>query len=65
GADMAPGAGCWKEDQKHGQGKWTSKEETYEGSYAANMRDGQGTCLYASGDQYRGEWKADKRLGVA
>ena len=36
---------------------------SYIGSWRAGKRQGQGRCLYASGDQYEGDWEEDVRDG--
>ena len=39
-------------------------EGTYEGQYHVNgQRDGVGTCTFANGSHYEGQWKADEYHG--
>ena len=56
--------GSWKNDKKHGQGKYIVSESCmYEGAYVEDMRQGRGKYVYPDGSVYEGDWLADLRHG--
>merc|ERR1712022_57762 len=69
------GAGVYKwvkmtTDEESGEEKIATDDEgnkvfqsEYEGSYADNMKDGEGKMNYPDGGIYHGSWKFDKRHG--
>ncbi|MGV0953508.1 MAG: hypothetical protein ACOYBR_04295 [Fluviibacter sp.] len=62
-------AGQFINDYKEGQGiyRWGKESPTpddvYIGSFQQDQRWGLGTYHWANGDQYSGEWEADKYMG--
>lgn len=46
--------GEWKDDQKHGKGKYTCKEFSYDGEWVDGYMCGKGTYTYENGDKYVG-----------
>jgi len=52
--------GDWKDDKRHGTGKYTSSLGTYEGEWSHDQRNGKGIMRYANGDVYEGSWSADR-----
>lgn len=61
--------GEFAEDQKQGQGAYTWgrgpwRGERYEGGYIADKREGFGVYRWPSGEDYKGEWKADAYTGA-
>ncbi|ETN20979.1 hypothetical protein PPTG_01327 [Phytophthora nicotianae INRA-310] len=58
---------------KHGEGKYTWNQRdaegelsvlaTFEGTYVNGSKNGLGKMMFANGDVYHGEWKADKMTG--
>jgi hypothetical protein len=56
--------GKWKNDKRHGQGKYTqSTGEIREGWWANNKFTGIGSYRFNNGDSYTGEWKNNKKHG--
>lgn len=63
-------AGQFVNDYKEGQGiyRWgktsPTPDDVYIGSFRQDQRWGLGTYHWANGDQYSGEWEADKYMGT-
>ena len=63
-------AGQFVNDYKEGQGiyRWgktsPTPDDVYIGSFQQDQRWGLGTYHWANGDQYSGEWEADKYMGT-
>ncbi|CAJ1936385.1 unnamed protein product [Cylindrotheca closterium] len=59
--------GEWQEDLRHGKGEERLVRdggiELYEGNFEGDQRHGQGTCVYADGSKYTGEWFNGMRDG--
>ncbi len=57
--------GCISGDCAEGKGVYVFKnrEARYEGTFFNNLPHGRGTCKYANGDIYKGEWVAGKFSG--
>merc|ERR1719154_917978 len=58
--------GDWKDGLRHGQGVyvWKDKNEKYEGSWLAGVKEGSGKFTYASGDIFSGPYVAGNRHGM-
>jgi hypothetical protein len=50
--------GCVQGNCEDGEGTYVYKEGAarFTGTFKNNMPDGYGVCIYANGDQYKGEW---------
>ncbi len=55
--------GVWEDDEATGQGKCTTTDGTYEGSFERGFFSGKGTFFYSNGDVYEGEWVRGKKQG--
>ncbi|TNV82078.1 hypothetical protein FGO68_gene410 [Halteria grandinella] len=56
--------GEWKDDQKHGFGKFTwLSGAIYEGEWVNGKKQGQGRYRWPDDKIFEGEWKEDKRHG--
>jgi hypothetical protein len=57
--------GQWKNNQKHGKGKFSYADgDEYEGGFVNGKREGNGTYRFTDGKQYKGEFKAGKFNGI-
>jgi len=54
--------GKCKNGLANGKGE-ASKVDSYKGKFSEGLPHGQGTYIWANGDQYRGDWKEGKRSG--
>lgn len=48
---------------RHGVGKFTCSDYTYEGEFKQDVIHGSGTFKFASGEEYKGEWVDGKYEG--
>lgn len=48
---------------RHGRGKLRTPVYWYEGDWLEGLKHGQGVAKYKSGEEYEGQWVADKRQG--
>jgi hypothetical protein len=63
-ADHTYYEGSWREGVFDGVGVFISQHGRYEGEFVGGRRHGYGTYAFATGETYRGEWKADARHGA-
>jgi hypothetical protein len=63
-ADHTYYEGSWREGVFDGVGVFISQHGRYEGEFVQGRRHGYGTYAFATGETYRGEWKADARHGA-
>ncbi len=56
--------GNWKNDKKHGIGKFKYKNgDVYEGNWENDKKHGNGKMEYINGNVYNGEWKDNEKYG--
>ena len=56
-------SGSYIRGKRHGYGKLVMGPNTFEGDFALDMMDGNGTYKWADGKNYTGGWKANKMHG--
>ena len=56
--------GQMKNYMRDGKGKYTSDEETYEGDWKEDKKDGNGIIIYKNGCKYEGQFKNNKIEGI-
>lgn len=52
------------DSKRHGQGRWRSAHESYEGQWSEDQRDGEGTQTWEDARLYRGQFRAGKFHGI-
>lgn len=56
--------GHWKDDMRHGKGKYTlGNGQSYEGDFKNDIAHGKGIFIFCSGDKYIGDIKINKLTG--
>ena len=44
--------------------RFRARQYKYKGAFVADAREGKGTCRYANGDEYEGEWKVRRAPAI-
>src|SRR5688572_3996463 len=55
--------GEWKDDKRHGRGKFITSSFKYDGQWETDKRHGTGVLIEANGDMYSGEFANDYMHG--
>jgi hypothetical protein len=56
--------GDWHGNKRHGEGIAYTELDTYIGSFVNGKQDGDGTLIAASGNIYKGKWRAGMKHGA-
>ena len=56
--------GRWKNNKKHGKGKFYYHNGVYDGRFANDKRHGHGEYTFTDGATYKGEWQHQKMHGI-
>ena len=56
--------GEWKDNLRHGNGKYTEEGFTYEGQWQLDLKHGRGKMVCKNGDIFTGTWMHDRLNGV-